>query len=75
MEECYLCIDEYFIFGIVKMYVNDGLIEEVRIFFEKCWVRGGLLLKIYVVIMDVYVEKGFWGEVEVVFYLKRDLVG
>lgn len=75
MEECHLCIDEHSIPGIVKMYVNDGLIEEARTFFEKCWVRGGLSSKTYAAIMDVYAEKGLWGEAEVVFYSKRDLAG
>ncbi|XP_021717392.1 pentatricopeptide repeat-containing protein At1g73710-like [Chenopodium quinoa] len=68
-------IDEHSIPGIVKMYVNQGLLEQARTFFEKCLVDGGLSSKTYAAIMDVYAEIGMCAEAEDIFYAKRDVKG
>ncbi|KAL2938038.1 hypothetical protein RDABS01_021487 [Bienertia sinuspersici] len=67
-------IDEHSLPGIVMMYVNQGLLDQARSFFEKCLVDGGISSKTYAAIMDVYAEKGMWAEAEDIFYAKRDLI-
>ena len=69
------CIDEHSVPSIVKMYVNEGLLEQARIFLEKYMSGGGLSSKTYAAVMDVYAEKGMWAEAEGVFYTKRDVKG
>ncbi|KMT02013.1 hypothetical protein BVRB_9g208830 [Beta vulgaris subsp. vulgaris] len=73
--KCNKHIDEHSVPGIVKMYVNKGLLKQARSLFEKCQVDGGLSSKTYAAIMDVYAEKGLWAEAEDIFNARRDLKG
>lgn len=63
-------VDEHSVPSIVKMYVNEGLLEQARIFLEKYMSGGGLSSKTYAAVMDVYAEKGMWAEAEGVFYTR-----
>lgn len=75
MEKCGLHIDEHSVPGVMKMYINEGLLHQAKIIFKKCQLDGGLSSKTLAAIIDVYAEKGLWAEAETVFYGKRDLVG
>lgn len=75
MEKSGVRIDEHSVPGLVKMYVDNGLLDHAKLFVEKCQKDGGFLSKTYVAIIDVYAEKGLWVEAEAVFFGKRDLVG
>lgn len=75
MEKLGHRIDEHSVPGVIKMYVNEGLLDRSKIFLKKCQLDGGLSSKTLAAIIDAYAEKGFWAEAEAVFYGKRDLIG
>ncbi|XP_057955551.1 pentatricopeptide repeat-containing protein At1g73710 [Malania oleifera] len=75
MEKADLHIDEHSLPAVIKMYVNEGLLDNAKILFEKRHLIGGLRSRTYATIMDAYAEKGLWTEAEAVFVTKRDLVG
>ncbi|KAL5864959.1 hypothetical protein ACOSQ3_002473 [Xanthoceras sorbifolium] len=75
MEKSGLHIDEHSVPGVMKLYVNEGLLDHAKFFFKKCQLDGGLSSKTLAAIIDAYAEKGLWAEAEAVFYGKRDLVG
>ncbi|KAE8075877.1 hypothetical protein FH972_014560 [Carpinus fangiana] len=74
MEKSGLHVDEHSIPGLIKMYINEGLLDQAKSFFEKSQSNGGLSSKTRGAIIDVYAEKGLWAEAEAVFFAKRDLV-
>ncbi|XP_050205838.1 pentatricopeptide repeat-containing protein At1g73710 [Mercurialis annua] len=63
-------IDGHSIPGIIKMYVNKGLLDRAQSLLDKCQFDGGLSAKTNAAIIDVYAEKGLWAEAEAVFYKK-----
>ncbi|KAG6661391.1 hypothetical protein CIPAW_03G171300 [Carya illinoinensis] len=75
MERSGLRVDEHSIPGVVKMYINEGLLDQAKSTFEKTQSNGGLSSKTRGAIIDAYAEKGLWAEAEAVFFCKRDLVG
>ncbi|GMN66217.1 hypothetical protein TIFTF001_035275 [Ficus carica] len=75
MEKSGARIHEHSVPVVVKMYVDNGLLDQAKSFVEKCQKDGGFSSKTYVAIIDVYAEKGLWVEAEAVFFGKRDLVG
>ncbi|XP_028116565.1 pentatricopeptide repeat-containing protein At1g73710 [Camellia sinensis] len=75
MEKSRVRIDENSLPVLIKMYANEGLLEQANVIFEKGELHGGLSSKTYVAIIDAYADKGLWAEAEAVFYRKRDLVG
>lgn len=75
IERCNKHMDEHSVPGIVKMYVNEGLLERARTFLDKCLVDGGLSSKTHAAIMDVYAGKGMWAEAEDIFYARRESKG
>lgn len=75
MERSGIPIDEQSIPGVVKMYVNQGMVNQAKLFFDKCNKDVGISPKISAAVMDAYAEKGMWAEAEAVFFRKRDLIG
>ncbi|KAF3443858.1 hypothetical protein FNV43_RR13548 [Rhamnella rubrinervis] len=75
MEKSGVRVDEHSVPGVIEMYINEGLLQKAKLFFEKCQIDGGLSSKICAAIIDVYAEKGLWAEAEVVFFRKSDTIG
>ncbi|KAI9178066.1 hypothetical protein LWI28_022309 [Acer negundo] len=75
MEKSGLHIDEHSVPGVMKLYVNEGLLDHAKFFLKKCQLDGGLSSKTLAAILDAYAEKGLWAEAEAVFYGKKDWVG
>ncbi|ONK61336.1 uncharacterized protein A4U43_C08F28810 [Asparagus officinalis] len=61
-------IDEQCLPVIIKMYIDEGLLSEASIFFEKYCFGREISSKNYAALMDAYAEKGCWKEAEDVFY-------
>ncbi|KDP24178.1 hypothetical protein JCGZ_25835 [Jatropha curcas] len=68
-------IDEHSLPGIMKMYINQGLLDRAKKLLDKCQLDGGFSPKTFAAIIDAYAEMGLWAEAESVFYGKRALVG
>ncbi|KAF5745987.1 pentatricopeptide repeat-containing protein [Tripterygium wilfordii] len=75
MENSGRQIDEHSVPGIVKLYINEGSLDQAMNLYEKFQFNGLMSAKTRAAIIDAYAEKGLWTEAEVVFYGKRDLVG
>ncbi|PON80585.1 Tetratricopeptide-like helical domain containing protein [Parasponia andersonii] len=75
METSGVQIDEHSVPGVINMYVENGMLDQAKSFFEKCHKDGGYSSKTYAAIIDAYAEKGLWVEAEEVFFRKRDAVG
>ncbi|KAK1422873.1 hypothetical protein QVD17_18162 [Tagetes erecta] len=77
MEKFGYCIDRQSLPVVVKMYVDEGLTERAKFFFEKCRKKGGLTSKTYAAVIDAYAQKGLWAEAEYVFscVTEKDVVG
>ncbi|WCJ30661.1 Pentatricopeptide repeat (PPR) superfamily protein [Euphorbia peplus] len=60
-------IDEHSLPGIIKMYVNKGLLDKAKDYLEKFQLDGRLSSKTRAAIMDVYAEMALWDEAEAVF--------
>ena len=75
MERYGLPVDEHSLPGIIKMYIDEGLLHQAKSFFEKSQSNGRLSSKTRAAIIDAYAEKGLWAEAETVFFGMRDLVG
>ncbi|KAL5581925.1 hypothetical protein UlMin_014367 [Ulmus minor] len=73
MEKAGVRIDEHSVPGVIKMYVDNGLLGQAKAFLEKCQKDGGFSSKTYAAIIDAYAERGLWVEAEAVFLGKRDL--
>lgn len=65
-------VDEQSLPVVMKMYIDEGLLDEANMFFEKHCSGREISSKNYAAIMDAYAEKGLWKEAEVVFFRKRD---
>ncbi|XP_023766014.1 pentatricopeptide repeat-containing protein At1g73710 isoform X1 [Lactuca sativa] len=74
IEKSGLYIDNHSVPILIKMYVEEGLIDCAKFIFEKCHKKGGLSSKTYAAIIDAYAEKGLWTEAEYVFNCERDLI-
>ncbi|CAH1414502.1 unnamed protein product [Lactuca virosa] len=74
IEKSGLYIDNHSVPILIKMYVEEGLINRAKFIFEKCYKKGGLSSKTYAAIIDTYAEKGLWTEAEYVFNCERDLI-
>ncbi|KZV31128.1 pentatricopeptide repeat-containing protein [Dorcoceras hygrometricum] len=72
MENLKMHLHEQSVPILAKMYVNEGLTERATFVVEKSQSHGWLSSKTYAAIMDVYAEKGLWGEAEALFYAIRD---
>ncbi|XP_059312745.1 pentatricopeptide repeat-containing protein At1g73710 [Lycium ferocissimum] len=72
IESLGMYIDEHSLPVIMRMYVNEGLIDRAKAIFEKCQLNGGFSSPAYAAIIDVYADKGLWVEAEDVFFGKRD---
>ncbi|KAH0984476.1 hypothetical protein GBA52_011653 [Prunus armeniaca] len=72
MEKSGVRIDEHSVPGVIKMYINEGQLDQAKFFLEKCQLNGGLSSKTRAAIIDAYAEKGFWTEAEAIFYRKKD---
>ncbi|XP_073308041.1 pentatricopeptide repeat-containing protein At1g73710 [Primulina huaijiensis] len=72
MENSKMHINEHSVPILAKMYVNEGLTERATFVVEKSELYGWLSSRTYAAIMDVYAEKGLWGEAEALFYAIRD---
>ncbi|KAJ9171000.1 hypothetical protein P3X46_019055 [Hevea brasiliensis] len=68
-------IDEHSLPGIMKMYINKGLLDRAKSLFDKCQLEGGLSSSTRAAILDAYAEKGLWTEAEAVFHRMRALAG
>lgn len=75
MEKSGLPIDEHSLPGILKVYVDEGLLEQGKALFKKCQLVGGLSSKTLAAVIDIYAEKGLWADAEAVFYCKRHMAG
>ncbi|KAI3698254.1 hypothetical protein L2E82_41642 [Cichorium intybus] len=74
IEKSGLYIDNQSVPILIKMYVDEGLIDRAKILFEKCYEKCGLSSKTYAAIIDAYAEKELWMEAEYVFNHERDLI-
>ncbi|GJW16736.1 pentatricopeptide repeat-containing protein [Tanacetum coccineum] len=72
IERSGLCIDNQSVPLIVKMYVDEGLIDRAKLLFGKCQKNGGLSSKTYAAVIDAYAQKGLWSEAEYVFGCERE---
>ncbi|KAJ6807854.1 pentatricopeptide repeat-containing protein-like [Iris pallida] len=61
------CVDEQTLPVVMKMYVDQGLLEKAVVFLEKHCYGRNISSQNYAAIIDVYAEKGFWKEAEDVF--------
>lgn len=75
IDKSSVCIDELSLPVVMKMYINDGLLDRANTLFEKYQLRGRVSSKTRAAIIDSYADKGLWAEAEAVFSGKRDLVG
>ncbi|KAL5986916.1 hypothetical protein ACLOJK_015251 [Asimina triloba] len=73
MEKSGACVDEQSLPVIMKMYVNEGLLDLAKVFLEKCCSGRQISSRTYAAIIDSYAEKGLWAEAEAVFFGKGDL--
>ncbi|KAL4569847.1 hypothetical protein LXL04_025491 [Taraxacum kok-saghyz] len=74
IEKSGLYIDNHSVPILIKMYINEGLIDRAKFTFEKCYKETGLSSKTYAAIIDTYAENGLWKEAEYVFNCERDLI-
>ncbi|KAJ8568916.1 hypothetical protein K7X08_032653 [Anisodus acutangulus] len=72
IESLGMYIDEHSLPVIMRMYINEGLIDRAKALFEKCQLNGGLSSPAYAAIIDMYADKGLWAEAEDVFFGRRD---
>ncbi|KAJ7969271.1 Pentatricopeptide repeat-containing protein [Quillaja saponaria] len=75
MEKSCIPVDEHSLPGIIKMYTNEGLLDQAMCLFRKSQLNSRLSSKICAAIVDFFAENGLWAEAETVFFRKRDLVG
>lgn len=75
MEKSHILLDEHSLPRVIKMYINNGLLDRAKVFLDKHRLDNGLSPRISAAIIDAYAEKGLWFEAESVFVWKRDLVG
>lgn len=61
-------IDEQSLPVLMKMYVNEGLLDQAKTLFDKFHMNRELSSKSCAAVMDAYAEKGLWMEAEDVFY-------
>ena len=73
MKRSRVRVDEHSIPVVIKMYVNEGLLDKAKIFLEEHLLEDELSSRTRVAIIDAYAEKGLWAEAENVFIGKRDL--
>ncbi|CAD5163492.1 unnamed protein product [Musa acuminata subsp. malaccensis] len=64
-------VDEQSVPVVMKMYINQGMLNEANMFLEKHCASTGISSRNYAAIIDAYAEKGLWKEAEDVFYGKR----
>ncbi|KAJ8543457.1 hypothetical protein K7X08_005980 [Anisodus acutangulus] len=72
IESLGMYIDEHSLPVIMRMYINEGLIDRAKMLFEKCQLNGGFSSPAYAAIIDAYADKGLWVEAEGVFFGRRD---
>ncbi|KAJ0960912.1 hypothetical protein J5N97_001210 [Dioscorea zingiberensis] len=65
-------VDEQSLPIVIKMYIDEGLLDDANVFFEKHCSGREISSKNYAAIMDAYAEKVLWKEAEDVFFRKRD---
>lgn len=75
MEKSGLFIDEYSLPVVMKLYVNEGLIDRAKILLEKFQLCKGLSSKTRAAVMDAYAEKGLWEEAEALFSGRKGFIG
>ncbi|XP_050383620.1 pentatricopeptide repeat-containing protein At1g73710 isoform X2 [Argentina anserina] len=75
MEKTGVSINEHSLPGIIKMYINEGCLDQAKLLYEKCQSNRVISSKTCAAIIDAYADKGLWTEAEVIFYRKGDLVG
>ncbi|KAK9085143.1 hypothetical protein Sjap_025554 [Stephania japonica] len=71
MDNLSICVDENSIPTIIRMYVDTGLLDKAKNFFEKCQPRSRISSKTYAAILDAYAEKGVWADAEEIFFGNR----
>ncbi|KAG9440150.1 hypothetical protein H6P81_020315 [Aristolochia fimbriata] len=72
MERANKDVDQQSLPLVMEMYINEGLLEKAKLFFDKHCTREGISSKNYAAIMNVYAERGLWSEAEAIFFQKRD---
>lgn len=64
-------IDEHSLPGIIKMYINKGLLDRAKSLLDKCQFESGLSSRTRAAILDAFAEKGLWTEAEALFHRMR----
>ncbi|KAK8564060.1 hypothetical protein V6N13_005729 [Hibiscus sabdariffa] len=72
MEKSGIQIDEQSLPVLMKMYIDEGLLDQAKTLFEKFLLGYELSSKTSAAIIDAYAEKGLLTEAEAIFYGKRD---
>ncbi|XP_068646992.1 pentatricopeptide repeat-containing protein At1g73710 isoform X2 [Aristolochia californica] len=72
IERAHIDVDQQLLPLVMDLYINEGLLEKAKLFFDKHCTREGISSKNYAAIMDVYAERGLWSEAEAIFFQKRD---
>ncbi|GLT47915.1 hypothetical protein SLA2020_215690 [Shorea laevis] len=75
MEKFGIRIDELSLPVLMKMYVDEGMLDRAKTLFDNFHVDSELSSKTRAAVIDAYAEKGLWVEAEAVFYGTRDLQG
>lgn len=64
-------VDEQCMPIIMRMYIDEGLLDEASIFFEKYCFGREISSKNYAAIIDAYADKEYWKQAEDVFSAER----
>ncbi|OMO88989.1 hypothetical protein CCACVL1_08074 [Corchorus capsularis] len=73
MDKCGMQIDEQSLPVLMKMYIDQGLLDQAKILFDKFLLNCELSSKTRAAIMDAYAEQGLCSEAEAVFYGNSNL--
>ncbi|KAF0908632.1 hypothetical protein E2562_026850 [Oryza meyeriana var. granulata] len=69
------CVPEQSLPIVMKMYIDQGLLDKANAFFERHCRGEELSSKTFAAIMDAFAERGLWEEAEHIFYSHRGVKG
>ncbi|KAL5198475.1 hypothetical protein ABZP36_001987 [Zizania latifolia] len=67
------CVHEQSLPVIMKMYIDQGLLDKANTFFERHCRGEEVSSKTFAAIIDAFAERGLWEEAEHVFYSHREV--
>ncbi|KAI4319811.1 hypothetical protein MLD38_033365 [Melastoma candidum] len=75
MQNYGIQIDEHSLPAIVKIYMDQGMINDAKVLITGVVKDYSLSSRIRVALMDIFADKGLWAEAENIFVMKSDSIG